>query len=90
MSETHELEKARHRFRKFLQDLDACPPTCTGLFERDVDVKAFVEVDRRDALNCFLRENPSYETFRDHLSQVRGSVQKFVFNEKSWKKTCGQ
>jgi hypothetical protein len=88
MSETHELDKARHAFRKFLQDLHAWQPTCTGLFERDRDVEPFVEVERSGALDCFLRKYPTYERFRDELAEVRRGEQTFFFIQKLWKKAC--
>jgi len=88
MFATHEREKARHSFDTFLQNLDACPPSCTRLYEPVLPVEPFVEVDRTDALDCFLRKNPSYERFRDDLAEVRRSVKWFTFNNALWKKLC--
>jgi hypothetical protein len=88
MSEVYECEKARHRYLKFLQDLDACQPKFTRLFEPDSHVEEFVEVERTEALNCFLRKYPSYERFRDELAKVRRDVRTFLFNPESWKAQC--
>ncbi len=88
MSETHEREKARHSFRTFLQELDACPPTCTGPNAPDSRVEAFVEVDRSQATDCFLRRNPSYERFRDDLRKVRQGIGRFRFKMALWSGLC--
>ena len=86
MSETHECEKARDKFIKFLQGLDACRPACAGLYEPDCGVEASVHVDRTEALDCFLRSHPSCERFRDALATVRRDVANFLFKKESWKK----
>lgn len=88
MSETHECEKARHLFRKFLQNLDACQPTCTGLYETDSIVEPFVEVDRAHATDCFLRKNPSLERFRGNISKVRQGINRFTFKTALWNNLC--
>ncbi|KKL07865.1 hypothetical protein LCGC14_2581690, partial [marine sediment metagenome] len=48
MSETHECEKARHLFCEFLHELDACQPTCTGLYGTDSLTEDPINVDRAD------------------------------------------
>jgi hypothetical protein len=88
MSEIHEREKARYRFRQLLQELFAWQPTCTAPYEGDCDATPFVEVDRADALNCFLRKYPAYERFREELAEVRRSEQKFFLNPELWRKGC--
>ena len=88
MSETYESEHAKHLFDTFLQNLDACQPSCTGLYNPDLPVEPSVKVDHTDALDCFLRKNPSYERFRNDLAEVRRSVKWFTFNNALWKKLC--
>jgi hypothetical protein len=79
-----EVQKARDDYLNFLQNLDACKPSCTGLYETDKTVPDFEEVDRMDALNCYLRKNPSQEQFRDELATVRNGVKFFTFITASW------
>jgi hypothetical protein len=88
MSETHEVERARYKFRKFVQGLDACRATSTELFGRDCDAKPFVAVDRTEALDCFLRKYPAYERLRHQLAEVRRGQQKFFVDQELWKKAC--
>lgn len=88
MSETHECEKARHLFCEFLHELDACQPTCTGLYGTDSLTEDPINVDRADATNCFLRKNPTYERFRGDLSQVRQGIDRFTFKKTLWNSLC--
>jgi hypothetical protein len=88
MSETRELDKVRYEFKEFLKDLHAFPTTSTAPYERDSVDKPFVTVSRAAALNCFLGKHPSYERFRDDLSEVRRDAEKFDFNKEKWDKEC--
>jgi hypothetical protein len=88
LSERLELDQIKHLFRMFLQNLNACPPSCAGMYEPDLPVEPSVNVDRSDALDCFLRKNPSYERFRDDLTKVHHSVKWFTFNKSLWNSIC--
>jgi hypothetical protein len=88
MSEIHEREKAKHLFRQFLHELDAFPPACTGPNEPDSRVEEFVTVSKADAIDCFVRKNPSGERFRDDLSEVRQGEDNFTFKTALWNRLC--
>lgn len=84
MSDALERQKARSAFLAFLQHLDACPPTWTGLNEPDPTLELPVEVPRAKATDCFLRTHPSWERFRDDLASVRRAQATFTFKKASW------
>ena len=94
MSETdvknaRELQGARHRYRQFLKRYDACPTVCLGRNDPDCNEKGdMVKVDPADALDCYLREHPPDEQFREDLPEVHAGVHEFLFKKEPWKKDC--
>lgn len=84
VSETLKLQKAQREYRKFIQGLSVCRARHTRLFERDPDFEPCVKVAPAEALNCFLRENPSYKPFRKDLGNARGDKDDFLFVKELW------
>ncbi len=86
MSETLKLRKALSEHSKFIDSLFGSPARNTELFDHDLPHKPPVDVEPAEALNCFLRKNPSYERFRKELSEVRDPEMKYSFVEELWNK----
>ena len=77
-------EKARHDFPRIRCALVAGRLRWTGLNKPEPPYESSIHVSPSDALDCFLRRDPSYERFRDELAQMCQHVKTFSFKREAW------
>ena len=86
VNERLDVQKAKYKYRNFLNDLSASKARNTTMGEVDPPVCAIIDVGRDEALDCFLKQRPKYECFRKQLKEIRKNQPTFTFNKELWQK----
>ncbi|MCX7427831.1 MAG: hypothetical protein NTW96_19660 [Planctomycetia bacterium] len=79
-----ELTRARRKYGEFIRHFSVDKASHTTFTHRTPPRRPFIQVKRAQALERFLRENPSFAKFREQLSVMYAEIRSFAFDKELW------